>query len=65
MPFALFATTWHEATTGVRWYHKSLHLEWSAFIAAVDATHGRTVASVAYRLFVFLHFEAVTMAGMK
>ena len=38
--------------------------EWNAFIAAVDALHGTSAAAPAYRRFVSLHVDAMSMANM-
>ena len=37
--------------------------EWKAFIAAVDALHGTAAAAPAYRRFVSLHVDAMSMAN--
>jgi tyrosinase len=39
--------------------------EWASFIAAIDAMHGTAAAPPAYRRFVSLHAEAMSMAGMS
>jgi tyrosinase len=38
--------------------------EWARFIAAIDAMHGTDAAPPAYRRFVSLHVDAMSMAGM-
>lgn len=38
--------------------------EWSSFIAAIDAMHGTNAAAPAYRRFVSLHTDAMSMAHM-
>ena len=38
--------------------------EWEALIAAIDAMHGTVAAAPAYRRFVSLHVEAMSMAHM-
>ena len=50
---------------GVRKNQKNLTAaEWTAFIAAVDAIHGTTAAPPAYRRFVTLHVDAMSMSHM-
>jgi hypothetical protein len=39
--------------------------EWRALIAAIDAMHGTTAAAPAYRRFVSLHTDAMTMTNMN
>src|SRR5437588_2831041 len=38
--------------------------EWAAFIAAIDAMHGTNAAAPAYRRFVTLHIDAMSMPHM-
>ena len=38
--------------------------EWKAFISAIDAMHGTVAAAPAYRRFVSLHVDAMSMAHM-
>jgi len=50
---------------GVRKNQKNMSsAEWTAFINAVDAVHGTTVPPPAYRRFVTLHVDAMSMAHM-
>jgi tyrosinase len=49
---------------GIRKNQKNLSAgEWTSFIAAIDALHGTAAAPPAYRRFVSLHVEAMSMAG--
>ena len=50
---------------GVRKNQKNLSkAEWKALIAAIDAMHGASASTPAYRRFVSLHVDAMSMAHM-
>src|SRR5437588_11579217 len=54
-----------ERIMGVRKDQKNMSsAEWTAFINAVDAVHGTTALPPAYRRFVTLHVDAMSMAHM-
>jgi len=51
---------------GIRKNQRNLSAgEWNNFIAAIDALHGTAAAPPAYRRFVTLHVEAMSMTGMS
>lgn len=51
---------------GIRKNQKNMTAaEWRAFIAAIDAMHGTAAAAPAYRAFVNLHVDAMSMANMS
>src|SRR5436853_544734 len=54
-----------ESVMGVRKDQKNMSsAEWTAFINAVDDVHGTTASPPAYRRFVTLHVDAMSMAHM-